>query len=312
MAERSDKIRNALDEGRILVLGTQVLLGFQLRGVFEPVFERLPASDQYLKVAGLGLLVVTLALLILPAAFHRIVEAGQDTERLHRHIGGVVTLALLPFAAALAIDVLVAVDHAAGRAMASLAAAAASLVALGCWYVLPMLARARGPRAGGDSMDRHPAATPLKDRIRHVLTEARVVLPGAQALLGFQLAAVLTESFERLPIGSKMVHLASLGLIALTTVLLMTPAAWHRIVERGEETERFHRLASRLVLAATVPLALGLAGDVFVIVRKVFGSDAGAIAAGAAAAALCYGLWFGFTYAARATSRRPRRRNAAA
>jgi hypothetical protein len=30
--------------------------------------------------------------------------------------------------------------------------------------------------------------TDVHDKIRHALTEARVVLPGAQALLGFQLA----------------------------------------------------------------------------------------------------------------------------
>jgi hypothetical protein len=40
--------------------------------------------------------------------------------------------------------------------------------------------------------------TDLPTRIRHVLTEARVVLPGTQALLGFQLTVILTESFEKL------------------------------------------------------------------------------------------------------------------
>ena len=41
--------------------------------------------------------------------------------------------------------------------------------------------------------------TELSTRIKQVLTEARVVLPGAQALLGFQFIAVLTDSFARLP-----------------------------------------------------------------------------------------------------------------
>ena len=137
--------------------------------------------------------------------------------------------------------------------------------------------------------------TPLKDKIEHVLTECRVVLPGVQALLGFQLATTLMKSFEQLPDSSKQVHLISLGCIALSMVLLMTPAAYHRIVEEGEETERFHRFASGMLLAALVPLALGVSGALFVVTRKMFESVslAGALAAGST---LVFALiWFGVT-----------------
>jgi hypothetical protein len=84
-------------------------------------------------------------------------------------------------------------------------------------------------------------------------------------------------------------------MVALSVVLLMTPAAYHRIVERGEETNHFHRFASRVLLAAMVPLALGLSGDFFIVTRKV--TESTALAAGLALAllALFYGLWFGFT-----------------
>jgi len=37
---------------------------------------------------------------------------------------------------------------------------------------------------------------PLAKKIDQMLTEARVILPGAQALLGFQLAVILTQAFE--------------------------------------------------------------------------------------------------------------------
>jgi hypothetical protein len=71
------------------------------------------------------------------------------------------------------------------------------------------------------------SSTPLHAKIEQMLTEARVVLPGAQALFGFQLATVLTQS--------RIVRAASLLLIALTVVLLMTPAAYHRLVYAGED-----------------------------------------------------------------------------
>ena len=140
----------------------------------------------------------------------------------------------------------------------------------------------------------------VKDKIGHVLIESRMVLPGAQALLGFQIAIVLVESFDALPASSKFVHLASLACVALSILLLMTPAAYHRIVEQGEETEHFHKVASRLLLAATMPLALGLTGDCFVVVRKVLNSIPAALVAAGLNLLLCLGLWFGFSLVQRA------------
>ena len=76
------RVKNALDEVRILVLGTQVLLGFAYRAFFEPRFERLPARDQGILFASLCLLLAQMGLLLLPAARHRIVEGGRDSEAL--------------------------------------------------------------------------------------------------------------------------------------------------------------------------------------------------------------------------------------
>jgi Family of unknown function (DUF6328) len=70
-----------------------------------------------------------------------------------------------------------------------------------------------------------------------------VILPGSQALLGFQLAIVLTQAFEKLPPALKMVHGAALLFISLSIVLLMAPAAYHRIVYKGEDSEDFIALA---------------------------------------------------------------------
>jgi hypothetical protein len=41
----------------------------------------------------------------------------------------------------------------------------------------------------------------------------------------------------------------------------MAPAAYHRIVEQGEDTERFHTLASRMVLLALALLAPGFSAS---------------------------------------------------
>lgn len=303
MAKLKDKIQNALDEGRMLVLGSQVLLGFQYRSAFETGFEKLTRHSQYLKVCGLGLMLIAIGLLLAPGTYHRIVEEGEDTDRLHRFTSKVMCYALLPFAIALGFDVYVAIEPTLGRTPALSFGMGAGLLALFFWYGLEFIRKqGRTPevreKAAMDEKENEQAqaeGTKTTDKIRHVLTEARVVLPGAQALLGFQLVTTLMESFEKLPLSSKYVHLASLLLVGVSIVLLMTPAAYHRIVERGEETEHFHRFASRMLLTAMLPLALGITGDLFVVIRKVTKSTSAAIIAAVLMLVFFYGFWFGFT-----------------
>jgi hypothetical protein len=136
--------------------------------------------------------------------------------------------------------------------------------------------------------------TALKDKIDQVLTEARVVLPGVQALLGFQLSIMLMQGFESLPPSSKYIHVASLALLTLSIILLMSPAAYHRIVARGEDTQDVHRFASRMLLFTMVPLPLGFAGDFYVVVRKTLNSNAWASFSSIVMLLFFYGLWFGY------------------
>lgn len=127
-----------------------------------------------------------------------------------------------------------------------------------------------------------------------------MVLPGTQALLGFQFSIVLMEAFERLPRSLKLIHLGSAGLVALSAIWLIAPAAYHRIVERGEDTPHFYDVASRMLLSAMAALCLGICGDYFVVARKITGSQPVALAGSAALLALFLGLWFGLPLARRA------------
>jgi len=133
----------------------------------------------------------------------------------------------------------------------------------------------------------------LDEEIRHALTEIRMVLPGAQALLGFQFVTLLLEDFARLPESMKQVHLLSLVLMTIAVVLLMTPAAYHRIVEHGENTERFHRFASRMLMVSLVPMAFGVAADFYIVVWKVADSALWAWTATLVLLIIMFGFWFG-------------------
>jgi len=53
--ELSKKVKVALDETRMLILGAQILLGFQFRGVFGDGYDQLPADSRYLSGGSNGI-----------------------------------------------------------------------------------------------------------------------------------------------------------------------------------------------------------------------------------------------------------------
>ena len=97
----------------------------------------------------------------------------------------------------------------------------------------------------------------LEEEATHVTDEARMVLPGVQAVLGFQLIAVFNQRFQDLSAGEQLLHLAAFLLMALAMGMLMTPAAYHRQVERGCVSRRFVELSSTLLTVAMLPLIAG-------------------------------------------------------
>jgi hypothetical protein len=110
------------------------------------------------------------------------------------------------------------------------------------------------------------------ERIQHLLDEIRVILPGTEVLLGFLLIAVFEEGFDSLDSFLKYMHLASLGSMAITTILLIAPPAYDRITAQRENIQAFYVLATRMVLLALIFLALGLSSIVFVVVFKAINS----------------------------------------
>lgn len=292
----SEKMKIALDETRILILGAQILLGFGLRGAFSERFDELPEYARYADGVALALLVCAIGLLIAPGPYHRIAEGGQDSGRLHRFVTVIADLALLPFALALGLGLFVGTEAIFDDSVASAAAGAAGAgLALALWYGLPQLRKrfvGERERMITRGQSNELADTRLHVKIEQLLTEARVVLPGAQALFGFQLAIVLARAFEQLPKVSIVVHAASLFLVALAVMMLMAPAPYHRIVYAGEDNEDMYRIGSALVTGATLPLGVGLAGDVYVVIAKISGSLAIGSITGGLAFVLLTGLWY--------------------
>src|ERR1700712_169575 len=239
------KVKTALDETRLLILGAQVLFGFQLNGVFQEAFADLAESTRLLTCLGQVLMVLSIALLIAPSMQHRIVEGGEDSNRIHRATTIHAGWALLPFEISLGIGAYVVFDHLYGRTAALFMGTTFCLLAGFFWFGLEAIVK---HSTGKKRMREAEKPTPLPAKIDQMLTEARVILPGAQALLGFQLTVTLTRAFESLPIESKLAHVAALCCIAVSIILLMATAAVHRISFAGEDSERFLKIGSWFVI----------------------------------------------------------------
>jgi hypothetical protein len=98
MTQLKDKIQDAMDESRMLVLGAEILIGFEFAAIFQDGFKKLSTRSQNLNVIALTLMLFTLVLLLSPSAFHQLAESGEDSIRLHRFATRVMEVALLPFA----------------------------------------------------------------------------------------------------------------------------------------------------------------------------------------------------------------------
>jgi Family of unknown function (DUF6328) len=134
MTQLKDKIQNSLDESRMLILGAQIPIGFMFTATFENTFPALSRASQNLNFIALTLLLITIYLLISPAAFHQIAEAGNDSVDLHRFTTHIMQAALLPFALAVGADIYIPADEIIGKVTGVALAASVTSLALVPWY----------------------------------------------------------------------------------------------------------------------------------------------------------------------------------
>ena len=158
--------------------------------------------------------------------------------------------------------------------------------------------------------NRQHNADALNEEMRNIIEEARVILPGIQALFGFQTIAVFNQRFVELPAYAKDCHLISLGMVIIAVALVMTPAVYYRYVGRDYVTPRMVGLSSLMIRAALFPLAAGLALDIFTVILTAIDRPVFSAIGGVVAFVFLIGLWFIFPISARYRSRarrKPRR-----
>jgi hypothetical protein len=121
----------------------------------------------------------------------------------------------------------------------------------------------------------HEPAQPasLETSASNLLEEARMLLPGTQTLFGFQLIVVFNSAFDQLSTTEQYLHLTALLLTAGSIALLMAPAAYHRQAEPEHLSRSFVLLSSKLLTVGTVPLALSLTVEIYLVASLVTAQD---------------------------------------
>jgi MFS family permease len=130
-----------------------------------------------------------------------------------------------------------------------------------------------------------------RQRYSELLGELRTIIPGVQVLFAFLLTVPFSSRFAEIDQMSKVVFTVSLMAVTAAAVLLLGPAAYHRL---GDQENRRRRLRYSVWLALTgmALLALSISCAVFVVGRFTFdsiGVGTGLAAATAGAAAL---IWY--------------------
>ena len=127
--------------------------------------------------------------------------------------------------------------------------------------------------------------------IIELLNELRVVLPGVQVLFAFLLLLPFQQSFGDLNELERTVYLVAFLATTVSTILLITPASYHRLRFRAGDKLRMLMVSNRLVIGGMLCLAVAVTAAVFLIAEVLLG-DIGALAIAAAVAAGLAVCWY--------------------
>lgn len=142
------------------------------------------------------------------------------------------------------------------------------------------------------------------EEMRNIIEEARVILPGVQALFGFQTIAVFSDRFSDLPSYATLCHLIGLGMVILAVALVMTPAVYYRVVGPAYVSRKMIKRSSWLIRSALAPLACGLALDMFTVIYVATSALQTSVLGALATFLVLSSLWFVFPWIERRRCRR--------
>ena len=124
-----------------------------------------------------------------------------------------------------------------------------------------------------------------------LIQELRVAGLGVQVLFGFLLSLPFTNKFTELSTGQRDLYLTSVILATVSTVLLIGPVAYHRLVFRRGLKERLVRFANVLAILGLAAVGASVLAAVLLLTWYVAGALAGSLVT-AVLGVMMGSLWF--------------------
>lgn len=118
----------------------------------------------------------------------------------------------------------------------------------------------------------------LDRELMELLNELRVLLPGVQVLFAFLLTLPFTQRFTGLSETQRDVYFGAFLATAVSSILLMTPSAFHRLRWRRGDKDRLLILSNRLAIGGLILFAIAVTLVVFVVTDVLFRGVGAAIA----------------------------------
>ena len=121
--------------------------------------------------------------------------------------------------------------------------------------------------SGGDGETRKER---VDRELIELLNELRVALPGVQFLFAFLLIVPFQQKIDQITDFQRDVYFVALVSAAVATVLLIAPAAQHRLLFRQREKETLLRRSSKSAIAGLVVLAVAVVSVLLLVLDVLF------------------------------------------
>jgi Family of unknown function (DUF6328) len=131
----------------------------------------------------------------------------------------------------------------------------------------------------------------LDRELIELLNELRVIVTGVQMLFAFLLTVAFSQRFVAVTSLDRYVYFATVLSTALSSVWLIAPAAYHRLLFRYHEKQHMLVVANRMAITGLTFLALSITGVLFLITDVLFGGAATVVVT-VLTVLLVVGLWF--------------------
>ena len=135
-----------------------------------------------------------------------------------------------------------------------------------------------------------------------MLSEMRILLPGAQMLSAFLVILPFNSGFAQIVHVEKLLFLATFVFALASLVLLSAPAIQHRLLRPLKDRARFKRIATRQIVAGAFALAIALVLGTDLVISEVFGATIGLIVAALMALLILAAWWLMPVYLCRRVS----------